>query len=108
LGYPIRRPFTAILHVYGEIGAEQSTQTTIDTVRIIQDFRRMVPAGICVSCHFDDAFWTELNAEATSFAAFFDHVNNTVRYFYSISIQRLSPISHGFSLENINRLYPGL
>jgi hypothetical protein len=41
-----RRIGAAILYIDGEIGAEKGAQSAVDTMRIIDEFRRVVPFGV--------------------------------------------------------------
>jgi hypothetical protein len=47
--------------------------------------------------HGKDAFGTELDTEAASFAPFFDDMDDAVRNLDAVPIQRLSPIGHVLS-----------
>jgi len=70
-------------------------------MRVIRDFGRVVPSGICADSHAYHPEWAELDAKAASLASFFDHMDNAMRHLDTISIQRLSPINHGDSLSLI-------
>jgi hypothetical protein len=86
---------TAVLDINGKVGTEQGTQSTVDTRRIVKDFRGMVAFRVGVLGHDERALGAELDAKAASFTPFLDDVNDAMRYLDAISIQGLSPIGHG-------------
>jgi hypothetical protein len=89
---------STVFYINSKIWAKQSAQAAVDTVKIVNDFGRVVPFGVRVIRHYKQMSWAELHTKTASFAAFFDDMDNAARYLEAISIQRLSPINHTSSL----------
>jgi hypothetical protein len=55
----------------------------------------MVALGVGLFGHGKHPLGAEFDAKPASLAAFFDDVNDATGHLDAVSIQRLSPISHG-------------
>jgi hypothetical protein len=89
---------TTVFHVDGEIGAQQGTQTAVGAVLVVDYFGRVVPFGIGAGGYGKQVPGTKLDAETASFTAVINHMDDPVRNPDAISVERLSPVWHGFSL----------
>jgi hypothetical protein len=85
---------SAILHIDGKVGAQESTQPAVDAFGVIGKLRGMVAFGIGALGHDQHTLWAELDAESASFASLLDDVNNAMGYLDTVPIQGLSPIGH--------------
>jgi hypothetical protein len=91
---PVGRLHPTILHIYGKVGTEQSTQPAVDTVSILDQLWGMVAFGVGAFRHDENTLRAELDAIAASFAPFVNDVDDAMRNLDTVSIQRLSPIAH--------------
>jgi hypothetical protein len=90
----------AVLDKDGEIGAEQGTQATVDALGVVEQLGGMIAFGVGPFGHDEHVLGAELDAEATSFAPLLDDLDHAARNLDAITIQRLSPITHGFLLRS--------
>jgi hypothetical protein len=88
------RVHSAVFYIDGKVGAQESTQPTVDAVGVIGKLRGMVAFRIGAFGHDQHTLRAELDAESASFASFLDDVNNAMGYLDAVPIQGLSPIRH--------------
>jgi hypothetical protein len=96
-GHIFRSKFAAIFDINSKIRAEQSTQTTIYTLVIIDDLRRVIPFGVDALRNGEVALGAELNTKTAPLTTVIDDMHDTVSNLDAISVERLSPIGHGSS-----------
>jgi hypothetical protein len=75
-----------VLHKDGEIGAEESAQSTVDAMDVLNILGGMVALGVGALRHHQHLLGAELDAEPASFASFLDDMNDAVRYLDAVPI----------------------
>jgi hypothetical protein len=101
----------AILHKDGKVRTEKGTQAAVDALGIVEQLGGMIAFGIGPFGHDEHVLGAELDAETAPLAPFLDDLNHAARNLDAITIQRLSPITHGLLLRSVpnstSRRYPG-
>jgi len=93
--YLIGSPYPTIFDKDRKVRTEQGTQPAVNAVSIIGQFRGMIAFGVGPLGHDQHMLGAEFNTKTASLAPFLDNMNDATWYLDAVSIQGLSPITHG-------------
>jgi hypothetical protein len=90
----VRSARSSVFYIDRKIGAQQGAQSAVDTVRVVEDFGRVIALAVGVIGHDQHVLGAEFNAETAPFAPLLDDVNGATGYLDAVPIERLSPKDH--------------